>query len=195
MQKYWITTLTSDVFEVTGSLTLNDTGDEDKDAFVCAGTDTENTGSVCAVWAYDGGSVTINGGQYRVGQDKNGNRNDCIYAGSNSKNTAGTIVIYGGKYMFDWSRPAGTVDATKDGDRYLLNCADSSPASSVTVYGGEFFNHAPGLEPTGAGVTVAEGKNVYYREDKAPSGADLTHAVTTSYNSLNTKETYVYVVK
>lgn len=195
LQKYWITTLTSDVFEVTGSLTLNDTGDEDKDAFVCAGTDTENTGSVCAVWAYDGGSVTINGGQYRVGQDKNGNRNDCIYAGSNTKNTAGTIVIYGGKYMFNWSRPAGTVDATKDGDRYLLNCADSSPASSVTVYGGEFFNHAPGLEPTGTGVTVAEGKNVYYREDKAPSDVDLTQTVTTSYNSLNTKETYVYVVK
>jgi len=68
---------------------------------------------VIAVWAYDGGSVTINGGQYRVGPDKDGNRNDCIYAGSNARNTAGTIIIKCGKFAFDWSRPEGTIDIAK----------------------------------------------------------------------------------
>ena len=187
-------TLTSDVFEVTGSLTLND----HQEAFVRAGTDTENTGSVCAVWAYDGGSVTINGGQYGVGQDKDGKRNDCIYAGSNAKETAGTIIINGGQFEFDWTdgRPEGTIGVDNDGDRFLLNCADSTPASSITVNGGQFTNHVPGIEATGAGVVLGEGKAVYYKEaGNAPEGADLNTVVTTSYISNNTSATYKYVVR
>ena len=194
LNNHQITTKTSDVFEVTGSLTLND----NQEASVRAGTDTENTGSVCAVWAYDGGSVTINGGQYQVGPDKDGNRNDCIYAGSNARNTAGTIIINGGIFAFDWiaERPEGTIDIAKDGDRFLLNCADSTPASSITVNGGQFTNHVPSIEATGDGVVLGEGYNIYYKEaGNAPDDVDLNTPVTTSYISNNTTATYKYVVR
>lgn len=197
LKKHTITTLATDVFEVTGSLVLNDTGNGGI-ASVHAGTDTDNTGSVCAVWAYDGGSVTINGGQYRVGKDKDGKRNDCIYAGSNAKGTAGSIVINGGDFAFDWAgvRPEGTVAAENDGDRFLLNCADSTPASSIIVNGGLFTNHVPGCEPTGEGVKLGDGKTVYYKESAyAPDGAELNVAVTTSYISNNTTSTYKYEVR
>lgn len=170
-----ITSLSSDVFEVTGSLTIEGS-DEAK---VTAGTETSETGSVCAVWAHSGGSVTINGGHYSVGQDKDSNRNDCIYAGSNSTQTAGTITINSG--LFEYTGAAST-EIAKDGDRYLLNCADSTPSSSITVNGGKFKNHVPGKESTGEGVVVADWASVYYMDTYVPDGADANTPVVEAHN-------------
>lgn len=170
-----ITSLSSDVFEVTGSLTINGSDD----AKVTAGTNTSETGSVSAVWAHSDGSVTINGGHYSVGQDKDGKRNDCIYAGSNSTQTAGTITINGG--LFEYTGTPST-EIAKDGDRYLLNCADSTPSSSVTVSAGKFKNHVPGLESTGEGVIVADWASVYYMDTYVPEGADANTVVTAAHD-------------
>ena len=152
---YDVTATQSDAFEVQGTLVIN----AEDDAEIKAGTVTENTGSVCAVWAHNGGKVTINGGHYIVYEDKNGDRNDCIYAGSNAKGTAGTITINGGK--FEYGSDTGTENA-KNGHLFLLNCADSQPTSSITVNGGLFKNHVPSMEANGTDeVALGSGKAVY----------------------------------
>ena len=152
--RYDITAPACDVFDVTGSLTVNG----NYDAVIYGGSSQNETGSVCAVWAHGGGSAVLNGGYYKVGPDKDGNRNDCIYAGS-SDGTSGSITINAGKY--EYTGPASE-DTGKDGDSFLLNCKDNT-GSSITVNAGEFKNHVPGYEPTGNGeVTLGSGKAVYY---------------------------------
>ena len=152
--RYDITAPSCDVFDVTGSLTVNG----NYDAVIYAGSSQSETGSVCAVWAHGGGSAVLNGGYYKVGPDKDGNRNDCIYAGS-SDGTSGSITINAGKY--EYTGPASE-DTDKDGDSFLLNCKDNT-GSSINVNAGEFKNHVPGYEPTGNGeVTLGSGKAVYY---------------------------------
>ncbi len=151
--RYDITAPACDVFDVTGSLTVN----ANYDAMIHAGSIQSETGSVCAVWAHDGGSVELNGGYYMVGPDKDGNRNDCIYAGA-SDGTSGSITINGGKY--EYTGPSSEENG-KDGDTFLLNCKDNT-GSSITVNAGEFKNHVPGYEPTGNGeVILGSGKSVY----------------------------------
>lgn len=153
-----ITAPSTDVFEVTGSLTI----DGDDNSIVSAGTEKENTGSVCAVWAHSSGSVTINGGYYKVGPDKNDLRNDCIYAGWNNDPdgaSAGTIIINGGK--FEYTGPLST-ETDKNGDKFLINCGDRT-ASTITVNGGSYKNHVPGKEqvnPIGNGASINLGTSV-----------------------------------
>lgn len=152
--RYDITAPSCDAFDVTGSLTVN----ANYDAVIHAGSSQSETGSVCAVWAHDGGSAILNGGYYKVGPDKDGNRNDCIYAGA-SDGTSGTITINAGKY--EYTGPCSE-ETAKDGDTFLLNCRDNT-GSSITVNAGEFKNHVPSIEPTGDGeVTLGNGKGVYY---------------------------------
>lgn len=151
----------TDAFEVCGNLpeigNLTITGNDD--AYVKAGTDKANTGSVCAVWAHAGGEVTIEGGHYIVYEDKNGKRNDCIYAGSNANQTYGVITINGGS--FEYGSETGT-DNDYNGHRFLLNCADTQPTSSITVNGGSFKNHAPTYEANGVDeVALGTDKAVY----------------------------------
>ena len=159
-----ITAPSTDVFEVTGSLTIygND------DSIVSAGTVQENTGSVCAVWAHAGGTVTIDGGYYKVGPDKNNKRNDCIYAGSNANTTSGQITINNGK--FEFITPDGYTG--ENGDKYLINCADSGTGSLITVNGGTYKNYVPGKEPVGVDeVKLGEGKAVYNNNNEIVSTA------------------------
>ena len=159
-----ITAPITDVFEVTGSLTI----EGDDNSVVYAGANAENTASVCAVWAR-GGTVTINGGYYKVGHDKDGsstntanNRNDCIYAGYNETKQGGIIVINGGKFEY-----VGELDKV-NGNKYLVNCADNAEyTAQITVNGGSFKNHVPGSENvTPAGrenkeVILGNGKSAY----------------------------------
>lgn len=166
-----ITAPSTDVFEVTGSLTI----DGDDNSIVSAGTEKENTGSVCAVWAHSSGSVTINGGYYKVGPDKNDLRNDCIYAGWNNDPdgaSAGTIIINGGK--FEYTGPLST-ETDKNGDKFLINCGDRT-ASTITVNGGSYKNHVPGKEqvnPIGNGASINLGTSVkVYKGDSSEEATE-----------------------
>lgn len=166
-----ITAPSTDVFEVTGSLTI----DGDDNSIVSAGTEKENTGSVCAVWAHSSGSVTINGGYYKVGPDKNDLRNDCIYAGWNNDPdgaSAGTIIINGGK--FEYTGPLST-ETDKNGDKFLINCGDRT-ASTITVNGGSYKNHVPGKEqvnPIGNGASINLGTSIkVYKGDSSEEATE-----------------------
>lgn len=91
-------------------------------------------GSWTAVWAYKDGKATIQGGSFSVGGDSGASdathQNDCIYAGSTSGLTAGTIVIEGGTFT------------NSDTTVWPLNMKDGS-ASSITVTGGTFIGWNP----------------------------------------------------
>ena len=158
---YDITTDGVDAFKVEGNLTIN--ANEDANISVI------DPKSACAVWAC-GGAVTINGGHYSVGADADGLRNDCIYAGYNAENKGGTIVVNGGK--FEYTGPASD-ENEKDGEQFLLNCADKAMyTAKITVNGGTFKNHVPSYEPVtpagredkevvlGTGVSVYNGSTV-----------------------------------
>lgn len=154
-------TSSSDVFTVPEGATLTINGTDE--AEVVSG----NTGSVCAVWA-PGGTVIINGGYFKAGVDENGNRMDCIYAGSNSdaSDNPGKIIINGGKFEFAGNYSVDESEAgyniAKDGDRFLLNCADNDDSALITVNGGKFKNHVPGKENVGDGeVVLGTDKKVY----------------------------------
>lgn len=163
---YNITAPNTDVFIVEGTLTINDDNNE---GIVTAGSSYPANG-VCAVWA-KGGTVTINGGYYKVHADQVGKRNDCIYAGHNADNanTAGNITINDGKFEYVWPD-----DNNKDytveynGDQFLLNCANSDDSTTqITVNGGRFKNHVPSFENTGrvGEVLLGTDVNVYYNKN------------------------------
>lgn len=106
-----------------------------------------------------GGTITVNGGYYTVGLDKDGNGNPVAYADKGGRYT-GKIVVNGG--TFDAEDPAYTVNA-KDGS-----------GASIEVNGGTFKGFDPfnndtegagtNLVPEGSGVTrtVAEDGTVSY---------------------------------
>ncbi len=163
---YNITAPNTDVFIVEGTLTIKD---ENNEGIVTAGSSNPANG-VCAVWA-KGGTVTINGGYYKVHADQAGKRNDCIYAGHNADNanTAGNITINGGKFEYVWP-DNNNKDYTVEynGDQFLLNCANSDDSTTqITVNGGRFKNHVPSFENTGRENEVVLGTdvNVYYSKD------------------------------
>ena len=159
-----VTAPNTDAFEVAGTLTIKDTKNE---GVVSAGTENP-AASVCAVWA-NGGTVTIDGGHYKVYSDASGKRNDCIYAGYNADNndTAGNITINGGKFEYVWPKTKNS-GLDYNGDMFLLNCADKDLYQThITVNGGEFKNNAPSYEDTTPKgridneVKLGEGKGVY----------------------------------
>lgn len=165
----WDITSGSDVFDVTGNLTVSGT-DEAKV------TAKSGVGSTCAVWVHNNGTATINGGYYSVGADKDGLRNDCIYAGSKSEQSTGTITINGGK--FEYTGPKSD-ENEKDGDLFLINRYDMTPESVITVNGGTFKNHVPGYESTEpdreSAVTLGEGKKVVKTEGEEEIEVTAAH--------------------
>ena len=177
-----IEVLGDDVFDVSGSLII----DGRKASVVKTGGLNQNGEGVCVVWAH-GGRVTINGGYYQADIDDNGNRSDCIYAGYNADNkeTVGHITInngyfeFLGKYTLDNGESG--YDVNKDGDTFLLNCANSDANKcQIVVNGGFFKNHVPTLENYGTTneVILGENKNVYLPGKENPvnvkhSGADV----------------------
>ncbi len=162
-----VTAPNTDAFEVAGTLTIKDANNE---GVVSAGT-AHPDASVCAVWA-NGGTVTIDGGHYKVYSDAADKRNDCIYAGYNAdnNNTAGNITINGGIFEYVWpSTKTSGIDY--NGDMFLLNCADKDLYQTViTVNGGQFKNNAPSYEATTPEsrddneVKLGDGKKVYNGE-------------------------------
>ena len=117
-----------DVFDVTGTLTVNGRGD-----VVAA---TENNCSWCAVYAHDKGVATLNGGDYKVGAP-DGDYNDLIYAKEYAK-----VVINGGTYYAEGATRA-------DGVEFVLNLKDADVATAaITVYGGTFENFNPAAAET-----------------------------------------------
>ena len=133
-----------DVFDVTGTLTVNGRGD-----VVAA---TENTCSWCAVFAHGNGVATLNGGDYKVGAPGD-DYNDLIYAKEKAK-----VVINGGTYYAEGATRA-------DGVEFVLNLKDSDiTTAAITVYGGAFENFNPAAaetEPGGAYNFVAPGHKAY----------------------------------
>lgn len=115
----------------------------------------------CAVWAYDGATVNIYGGNYICDgfADVNSeNHQDMIYAGSNGNKSAGYINIYDGRFE------------SRNG-AWLLNETDN--LGEIVVYGGTFINWNPANNTSeGAGtnflapgytvVETTEGENTIY---------------------------------
>lgn len=162
-----VTANNCDAFEVQqgGQLTIND----------CTGKSVVTAGgspSVCAVWA-NGGNVNINGGNFKVSPDNDGNRNDCIYVGkTDTAERGGSVVINGG--TFEYTGPSSDVNA-KNGDLFLLNCADTNDNAHITVNGGMFKNHVPSFEPTGTNeVSLGEDKSVYIEKTETKVNAAHT---------------------
>jgi hypothetical protein len=83
-----------------------------------------------AVWA-QGGEVVINGGNFY----NNGEGSDLIYASA-----GGTVIINGGKFVA-CEKQAG-VSGTQE-KRSALNIKGDGTNSSITVYGGTFFQFDP----------------------------------------------------
>ena len=144
-----VLTSKQDVFDVTGTLTVNGRGE-----VVAA---TENTCSWCAVFAHGNGVATLNGGDYKVGAPA-GDYNDLIYAKENAK-----VVINGGTYFAEGATRA-------DGVEFILNLKDSDVATAaITVYGGSFENFNPAAAETETGTEtfnfVAAGYKAYANGD------------------------------
>lgn len=77
-----------------------------------------------AVWAHNGSSIIINGGEFITGDDVNGEANHVVYAAGGS-----TIEINGGVFK-------STGDAT-----WLINCQDNN--GTIVIKGGTFINFDP----------------------------------------------------
>ena len=110
---------------------------------------TENGKSYNCVWADDGATVNISGGDFSVGSDENREGNAVIYAYGDNSN----IYISGGFFH---------TDTAYNGKYYVLNVKNDSN-SHITVSGGTFvnFNPADGDDVTGTStITVAEGYKV-----------------------------------
>lgn len=110
---------------------------------------TENGKSYNCVWAVDGATVNISGGDFSVGSDEKGEGNAVIYAYGDNSN----IYISGGFFH---------TDTAYNGKYYVLNVKNDS-SSHITVSGGTFvnFNPADGDDVTGTStITVAEGYKV-----------------------------------
>lgn len=88
----------------------------------------------CAVWAHHSGKVIIENGTFSTNDDADGNRCDCIYAGSSTDSSAGTIIINGGTFKYDGNNA--------EGHKFLLNLKDNT-ASNITVKGGKFYKFNP----------------------------------------------------
>ncbi|MDD6265990.1 MAG: hypothetical protein PUB34_06815 [Clostridia bacterium] len=140
-------------------------------------------GSYCAVRSEAGALVTINGGNYTVGADENGEGNNTIYAATYSEDpdkVPGHVVINDGTF---------STAATYDEKYWVLNCQDRTGAT-ITVNGGKFVNFEPGVtvvapEGTeeillGACAAVTAEENVYTVAIKHTNTGALTvvnHAI------------------
>lgn len=81
-------------------------------------------------------------------------------------NRGGSVTINDGYFeyatVYDVEVEAQDYDIHKDGDRFLLNCADTNVGAKITVNGGNFKNHVPSYEGYGrtGEVVLGEGMSV-----------------------------------
>ena len=131
----------------------------------------DNDKPASAVWARGEGSVIINGGIFKVGDD-NALRNDCIYAKENA-----TIIINDGEFEYTGTHV--------DGDKFLLNVNDEHYKQSsswdgthnanIIVKGGKFHNFNPASTASENPVAnfVAEG----YKSVETATGSNIFKVV------------------
>ncbi len=123
-----------------------------------------------AIWADNGAKVTIKGGTFDVGKDKDNGSNSTIYASNGSE-----ITIEGGIYMTKCDP-----DPVSNKYRYVLNVrnkAEKVAASKIIVKGGSFLNFDPrvGDDVDGqSAIYVADGYTVNIEENTEKNGVTGT---------------------
>ena len=121
------------------------------------------------------GTIIINGGNYTVGLDKNGDGNAIAYADKAWQKGPGTIRVNGGTFE---------AAADKNGHSYVLNAKDNS-GCTIEVKGGTFKNFDPSNN-----ICEGEGTNFVasgYAVTAAENGSDTLYTVSQAVAQAGTK--------
>ena len=121
------------------------------------------------------GTVIINGGNYTVGLDKNGDGNAIAYADKAWGKGPGTIRVNGGTFE---------AAAAKNGHSYVLNAKDGN-GCTIEVKGGTFKNFDPSNN-----ISEGEGTNFVaagYAVTAVENGSDTLYTVSQAVAQIGTK--------
>lgn len=121
------------------------------------------------------GTIIINGGNYTVGLDKNGDGNAIAYADRAWGKGPGTIRVNGGTFE---------AAAAKNGHSYVLNASDGS-GCTIEVKGGTFKNFDPSNN-----ICEGEGTNFVaagYAVTAVENGSDTLYTVSQAGAQVGTK--------
>ena len=121
------------------------------------------------------GTVIVNGGNYTVGLDKNGDGNFLAYADKAWRKGPGTIRVNGGTFE---------AAAAKNGHSYVLNAKDGS-GCTIEVKGGTFKNFDPSNN-----ISEGEGTNFVasgYAVTAVENGSDILYTVSQAVAQVGTK--------
>ena len=121
------------------------------------------------------GTVIVNGGNYTVGLDKNGDGNSVAYADKAWQKGPGTIRVNGGTFE---------AAAAKNGHSYVLNAKDGS-GCTIEVKGGTFKNFDPSNN-----ISEGEGTNFVasgYTVTAVENGSDTLYTVSQAVAQIGTK--------
>lgn len=121
------------------------------------------------------GTVIVNGGNYTVGLDKNGDGNSVAYADKARQKGPGTIRVNGGTFE---------AAAAKNGHSYVLNAKDNS-GCTIEVKGGTFKNFDPSNN-----ISEGEGTNFVpagYAVTAVENGSDTLYTVSQAVAQIGTK--------
>lgn len=121
------------------------------------------------------GTIIINGGNYTVGLDKNGDGNAIAYADKAWGKGPGTIRVNGGTFE---------AAAAKNGHSYVLNAQDNS-GCTIEVKGGTFKNFDPSNN-----ICEGEGTNFVaagYAVTAVENGSDTLYTVSQAVAQVGTK--------
>lgn len=121
------------------------------------------------------GTIIINGGNYTVGLDKNGDGNAIAYADKAWGKGPGTIRVNGGTFE---------AAAAKNGHSYVLNAKDNN-GCTIEVKGGTFKNFDPSNN-----ICEGEGTNFVasgYAVAAAEDGSDTLYTVSQAVAQVGTK--------
>ena len=121
------------------------------------------------------GTVIVNGGNYTVGLDKDGDGNSLAYADKAWGKGPGTIRVNGGTFE---------AAAAKNGHSYVLNASDGS-GCTIEVKGGTFKNFDPSNN-----ICEGEGTNFVaagYAVTAVENGSDTLYTVSQAVAQVGTK--------
>lgn len=121
------------------------------------------------------GTIIINGGNYTVGLDKNGDGNAIAYADKAWGKGPGTIRVNGGTFE---------AAAAKNGHSYVLNAKDNN-GCTIEVKGGTFKNFDPSNN-----ICEGEGTNFVaagYAVTAVENGSDTLYTVSQAVAQVGTK--------
>lgn len=121
------------------------------------------------------GTIIVNGGNYTVGLDKNGDGNAIAYADKAWGKGPGTIRVNGGTFE---------AAAAKNGHSYVLNAKDNN-GCTIEVKGGTFKNFDPSNN-----ICEGEGTNFVaagYAVTAVENGSDTLYTVSQAVAQVGTK--------